>query len=302
MDLNNSDSEDNNNNDENQHEEGDEGVPASKSGKARQKQNLGKGVSVSHVQKTASWRATEEGSFDSKDSDTNDENQHSGEEDEGVRTSKSGKPCPKQDCQKGGSGSHVRQTAPLRTTKALDARIHASETRGGEGRASGLSAEEERVSRHEEEQRNGYKRVILRKRGNWIAGSRTYCDPHTYNSIALTKLNQSAEGEEGGEGEKRVGHNQSRKCHHSSDSEVDSGFNDAHRRRALDRLDRLSNGGGTGEVEMGKAEQWKGKRSGAGATEVPRKKTKLSGVDVEKGNRKGKITQVLEKGQRMAPS
>ncbi|KAJ3978668.1 hypothetical protein F5890DRAFT_1559890, partial [Lentinula detonsa] len=249
MDLNNTDSEDNDNDDENQHEEGDEGVPASKSGKAHQKRDLGKGVFVSRVRKTASWRATEEGSSDSKDSDTNDENQHSGEEDEGVRTSKSGKPWPKQDHRKGGSGSHVRQTAPLRTTKALDARIHASETRGGEGRASGLSAEEERVLR-----------------------------------IALTKLNQSAEGEEG-EGEQRVGRNQSRKRRHSSDSEVDSGFDDAHRRRALDRLDRLSNGGGTGGGEMGKAEQRKGKRSGAGATEVPRKKTKL-------GDRAEKLTNI----------
>ncbi|KAJ3779545.1 hypothetical protein GGU10DRAFT_382315 [Lentinula aff. detonsa] len=222
LDLNNSDSEDNDNDDENQHEEGDEGVPTLKSGKL-----------------TASWRATEEGSSDSEDSDTNDENQHSGEEDEGVRTSKSGKPCPKQDRQKGGSGSHVRQIAPLRTTKALDARIHASETRGGEGRASGLSAEEERALR-----------------------------------IALTKLNQSAEGEEG-EGEQRVGRNQSRKRRHSSDSEVDSGFDDAHRRHALDWLDRLSNSGGTGEGEMGKAEQRKGKRSGARATEVLRKKTKV---------------------------
>ncbi|KAJ3791442.1 hypothetical protein GGU11DRAFT_761602, partial [Lentinula aff. detonsa] len=213
LDLNNSDSEDNDNDDENQHEEGDEGVPALKSGKARQKRNLGKGAFVSRVRKTASWRATEEGSSDSEDSDTNDENQHSGEEDEGI--------------------------APLRTTKALDAHIHASETRGGEGRASGLSAKEERVLR-----------------------------------IALTKLNQSAEGEEG-EGEQSVGHNQSRKRRHSSDSEVDSGFNDAHRRCALDRLDRLSNSRGTGEGEMGKVEQRKGKRSGARATEVPRKKTKV---------------------------
>ncbi|KAJ3780959.1 hypothetical protein GGU10DRAFT_336749, partial [Lentinula aff. detonsa] len=67
MDLNNTDSEDNDNDDKNQHEEGDEGVPASKSGKAHQKWDLGKGVFVSRVQKTASWRATEEGSSDSED-------------------------------------------------------------------------------------------------------------------------------------------------------------------------------------------------------------------------------------------
>ncbi|KAJ3720253.1 hypothetical protein DFJ43DRAFT_1042515 [Lentinula guzmanii] len=166
MDLNNTDSEDNNNDDENQHEEGMREYPPRKVEKLIRSGILERGF-LFLVSKRL----------------------HHGEQlKRAALIARIVTPMME---------INTRERRMRETTKALDARIHASETRGGEGRASGLSAEEERVLR-----------------------------------IALTKLNQSAE-------------------------------------------DRLSNGGGTGEGEMGKAEQRKGKKSGAGATEVPRKKTKV---------------------------